>query len=117
MIRILLISLLLTGCATMTPDEAAMWQASGNFNYKADINDEWRIYDRIDQPFEGDCEDYALTLQKQIGGDVWFVSHRTLGPHAVLVKNHIAYDYLIGRPVSFYDYPGKFEVIINKETW
>jgi len=104
---------LLSGCTTMTPDQKAMWQASANFTYVADIADEWRIYDRIDQPFEGDCEDYALTLQKQIGGDVWYVVHNTLGAHAVLVKNQITYDFLARRSMDIEVYPGEFIYVMN----
>lgn len=117
MIRILLISLILSGCSTLNPNQAALHQAIWNFTYEPDKADEWRIYDAIDKPFAGDCEDFALTLQKQIGGDVWFVKHNTLGSHAVLVKDDVAYDYLIGRSIGRDRYPGKFIVIINKESW
>ena len=53
---------------------------------------EYRIYDRIDRPFYGDCEDAAFTLQKQIGGDVWYVLLNNGTAHAALVKNGIVYD-------------------------
>ena len=111
--KLIIISLaLLSGCTTMTPDQKAMWQASANFVYVADVADEWRVYDRIDQPFEGDCEDYALTLQKQIGGDVWYVINRK-GAHAVLVKNDITYDFLVKRSMHRNRYPGKFMYVMN----
>ena len=96
----------------MTPDQKAMWQASGNFTYVADIENELRVYDRIDQPFEGDCEDYAFTLKKQIGGDVWYVLRKE-GAHAVLVKNNITYDFLARRSIHRDNYPGKFVFVMN----
>jgi outer membrane biogenesis lipoprotein LolB len=112
--KLFIISLLaLSGCTTMTPDQKAMQQASDNFVYVSDIADEWRIYDRIDQPFEGDCEDYALTLQKQIGGKVWYVNHHKRGAHAVLVKNNVTYDFLVKRPLHKYLYPGEFVFVMN----
>ncbi len=104
--------ILLSGCTTMTPDQKAMWQASANFTYVADIADEWRVYDRIDKPFEGDCEDYAFTLKKQIGGDVWYVLRKE-GAHAVLVKNNITYDFLARRSMHRDNYPGKFVFVMN----
>jgi len=70
--------LLLTGCSTMTPDQKAMWQATANFNYVADIADEWRIYDRIDQPFYGDC---GLFQEVSRGGN-WQGSGLTVPPWA-----------------------------------
>lgn len=112
--KLIIISLaLLSGCTTMTPDQKAMWQASANFVYVADVADEWRVYDRIDQPFEGDCEDYALTLQKQIGGKVWYVNHHDRGAHAVLVKNNVTYDFLAGRSMHRDSYPGEFVFVMN----
>lgn len=50
----------------MEAHRLALW----NFSYEKDANDEYRIYDYIDRPFFGDCEDFAFTLQKVIGGDV-----------------------------------------------
>ena len=103
---------LLSGCTTMTPDQKAMWQASANFVCVADVADERRVYDRIDQPFEGDCEDYALTLQKQIGGKVWYVVRKE-GAHAVLVKDQITYDFLARRSMDIEVYPGEFIYVMN----
>jgi hypothetical protein len=62
-----------------------------NFTYVADYFDEWTCFDRIDEPFCGDCEDLAFTLQKQIGGDVWLVRYEG-HDHAVLVKNGYVFD-------------------------
>jgi len=55
---------------THTKEENAHKLALSNFVYEADKVNEYRIYDYIDKPFHGDCEDFAFTLQRQIGGDV-----------------------------------------------
>ena len=107
--------LLLTGCATLTPEQSAQWTASSNFTYKGELpgKDEWITYDSINQPFTGDCEDYALTLQKQIGGNVWYVVLPDKRAHAVLAKNGIAYDFRFKRSMTVESYPGLFSHIIN----
>lgn len=105
--------LLLTGCSTLNPNQQALRQAIGNFHYEADKDDEWRIYDAIDKPFKGDCEDFALTLQKKIGGQVWYVAHKTQGAHAVLIKDEVTYDFLLNRSMPIESYPGKPIYIMN----
>jgi hypothetical protein len=107
--------LLLTGCSVMTTEQSAMWQATNNFTYKGELpgKDEWITYDSINEPFTGDCEDYALTLQKQIGGDVWYVVLPGKRAHAVLAKNGIAYDFRFKRSIKVESYPGRFSHIMN----
>jgi hypothetical protein len=65
--------------------------ALSNFTYKKDRWDEWTRFDRTDQPFSGDCEDLAFTLQKQIGGEVRFCRVGGKG-HAVLLKDGVVFD-------------------------
>ena len=110
--RLLILIFSLAGCAS-NPDYEAHRLALWNFKYKADIDDEWLIYDRIDQPFFGDCEDLSLTLQKQIGGKVWYVLLPDGTAHAALVKNKMVYDSLFKRPVEQDKYKGTFLYIMN----
>lgn len=114
-IKLLLILLTtVTGCATLTLDERAHQLALWNFHYVADVGDEWNVYDRIDEPFSGDCEDYAFSLQLQIGGDVWVVKlNGRSGYHAVLVKDGIVYDNIYSWTHTRDDYPARFIKIIN----
>ena len=109
--KILLITImlvLLTGCNTT---ETTVYKtAMTNFVYESDIADERRIYNTVDETFYGDCEDFAFTLQKQIGGEVWYVvlNDRTkFSAHAVLVKDGVTYDYLY-RSSWKENYPARF---------
>ena len=108
--------LLLTGCASMTTEQSAQWKATANFTYEseADGKDEWLAFDSIDQPFTGDCEDYAFTLQNEIGGDVWYVVLPGKRAHAVLAKNGISYDFRFKMPIPVDSYPGRFSHIMHK---
>ena len=110
---LILIVFSLIGCVSLSLDEEAHRLALWNFKYRADIADEWIIYDRIDQPFFGDCEDLSLSLQKQIGGDVWYVLLPDGTAHAALVKNNMVYDSLFNRPVAQDEYKGTFLYIMN----
>ena len=94
-------------------EEQAHRQALANFIYESDIADERRIYTRIDKPFRGDCEDFAFTLQIQIGGDVWYVLLPDGTAHAVLVLNGKCYDNRYKRPMSKSRYRGEFKHIMN----
>ena len=94
-------------CAS-NPDWEAHRLALWNFRYETDISNEWRIYDRIDQPFFGDCEDYSLSLQKQIGGDVWYIILPNGTAHAALVKNNTVYDNMFRRPIPLESHSGQF---------
>lgn len=104
---ILILAFATTGCAVNIPHIDQHHQALSNFEYVADQADEWRVYDRIDQPFQGDCEDYALTLQQQIGGTVWHVIV-TQGHHAVLVADGYVYDNLRYWPIALSEYQSQW---------
>ena len=106
--------LLLSGCQA-SKDYSVCNQAKYNFIYESDKADELRLYSRIDRKFKGDCEDFAFTLQKQIGGEVWKVilTEKGMYPwHAVLVKDGVVYDYLYEKS-RVDDYPAKFVVVMN----
>jgi hypothetical protein len=107
---------LLSGCVSSQSyeTESLYKQATRSFTYEHDIANEYRIYGRIDQQFKGDCEDFAFTLQKQIGGDVYFTYLNGTEPHAVLSLNGKVYDMDgIARPIK--DYPGKLLFIMTYE--
>ncbi len=86
------------GCNTTSQNANQIYRkAISNFVYESDIEDERCIYENIDDKFYGDCEDFAFTLQKQIGGEVWYVilnDRTSYRYHAVLVKDGITYDYI-----------------------
>ncbi|MGE6416187.1 hypothetical protein ACQKDY_00425 [Alteromonas macleodii] len=86
-------------------DDRAYYEALSNFTYVDDIEDEYIAYERIDKPFYGDCEDFAFTLQKKIGGEVWAFTHNDNVNHAALVLNGMVYDSLRKRPISIEKYP------------
>jgi len=85
--------------------EKAYYEALSNFTYVDDVEDEHKAFTRIDKPFYGDCEDFAFTLQLQIGGEVWAFTHNDNVNHAALVLNGVVYDSLRQHPVSINDYP------------
>ena len=111
----LLLTIVFSLCASCVsnPDAEAHRLMLWNFRYEADKDNEYRIYDRIDRPFYGDCEDAAFTLQKQIGGDVWYVLLNNGTAHAALVKNGIVYDNRKARPTLKSDYDGNFRFIMS----
>lgn len=100
------------------PDSEQYRLALDNFTYVADEVDELKRYDRIDRPFSGDCEDFAFTLQHQIGGKVWraviFQDDRFLA-HAVLVKNNTVYDNRYTEPVPVDHWFGRLERVMHIE--
>lgn len=97
------------------PDAEAHRLMLWNFRYEADKNNEYRIYNRIDRPFYGDCEDAAFTLQKVIGGDVWYIDTGKPIAHAALVKNGIVYDSLSRYPIPKGQYRGRFIYMMRAE--
>ena len=104
-------SLALSGCVNYSPDDEQYFIARKNFHYQSDLVNEYRLYSYIDKPFYGDCEDFAFTLQHQMGGDVWYVLLNYTLPHAVLVKDSIVYD--MNRKYLKSLYPGKFITILK----
>lgn len=105
---------LCASCVSNTDAEAhrlALW----NFRYEKDIANEWRVYNYIDRPFFGDCEDFAFTLQKVIGGDVWYIDQGEQIAHSALVKNGIVYDSLYRYPIPKGQYKGRFIYIMRAE--
>ncbi len=86
-------------------DDRAYYEALSNFTYVDDVADEHKVFTRIDNPFSGDCEDFAFTLQLQIGGEVWAFTHNNDTNHAALVLNGAVYDSLRKHPVSIEKYP------------
>jgi len=115
---IIALAVLCASCVS-NPDAEAHRLALWNFKYRADINDELRVYDSISNNFSGDCEDFAYTLRKQIGGDVWYVLLLDGTAHAALVKDGIVYDNINRRPTGVTDYRGQFIKIMssNKEPF
>ena len=112
---IILITLSLCASCVSNPDAEAHRLALWNFHYEKDIDNEWRVYDRIDIPFMGDCEDYSGTLQRVIGGDIWYVIIPNGIAHAVLVKNGTVYDNMHKQPISRNKYNGDFKHIMRAE--
>lgn len=113
-LTLILALLFVTGCNTT--DHKVYQTALTNFVYESDVEDERRIYNTVDREFYGDCEDFAFTLQKQIGGEVWYVKlddESGYRYHAVLVKDGITYDYLYKS--SWVDnYPAWFMFVMVK---
>lgn len=104
--KYLLLALIIlnTGC-TAIPHISVYDEAKSNFIYVSDEADEWLVYDRIDQPFMGDCKDFAFTLQRQIGGEVMKVYYKNIS-HAVLIKDGYVYDNMLPQPVRAEEYEG-----------
>ncbi|MGE6419573.1 hypothetical protein ACQKDY_17725 [Alteromonas macleodii] len=79
--------------------DRAYYEALSNFTYIDDVADEHKAFTRIDSEFQGDCEDFAFTLQLQIGGEVWAFTHNDNVNHAALVLNGVVYDSLRKHPI------------------
>ena len=88
-------------------DDRAYYEALSNFTYVDDVADEHKVFTRIDNPFSGDCEDFAFTLQLQIGGEVWAFTHNNDTNHAALVLNGVVFDSLKKNTVALEDYSKK----------
>ena len=112
---ILIFSLALCASCVSNPDAEAHRSALWNFNYEKDIANEYRVYDYIDRPFFGDCEDFSFSLQKVIGGDVWYIDRGEQVAHAALVKNNTVYDSLSKYPIPKAKYNGDFKYIMRAE--
>lgn len=99
--------------ATASKEEKAYYEALSNFTYVDDVEDEYKVYSQIDSPFSGDCEDFAFTLQHQIGGEVWAVSRNTKVDHAVLVTKGYVYDSLKTKPIKTEDYENRLIFVMT----
>lgn len=91
------------------PHEDEFYTALENFTYVEDVPgaETYTAFTDISQPFFGDCEDFAFTLQKQIGGEVWAMTHTEQVNHAVLIVDGIVYDNFFKIPTPVDKYPGK----------
>ena len=103
---ILILSILMSGC-TSIPHFDKWHETRNNFRYIEDIEGEILAYDRIDREFLGDCDDFAATLKKQIGGNMFAVKYQGYW-HAVLVKDGFVYDNAMKTPVAVEAYEGEF---------
>ena len=108
---ILIIASSLVGCSSI-PHYDEYIEAKRNFRYGKDTYDEWVIYESISDIFYGDCEDFAFTLQNQIGGSVWHVIIMG-GPfdyenHAVLKKDGYIYENIERAPIPVERYDALF---------
>lgn len=106
--------LAISGCAS-NADFAAYNKLVSGFTYSYyDVPGETlatqKIYIQtdLDKPLTGDCDDFAFTLKYHIGGVVWYTFVDDV-PHAVLVKDGIAFDYITG-PTRNYPYRLLFKI-------
>lgn len=80
-----------------TDDWAAQRALDERFVYveEAPDKDDWKFLEPEGKVY-GDCEDYAITLQREIGGKIWLLYPMNGGVgHAVVVKGGLVYDNLI----------------------
>lgn len=96
--------------ADISPHTQAFYTALDNFTYIAEFKgqDKHFRYTTHTNPFSGDCEDFAFTLQSAIGGEVWAVEHRGDIKHAVLLSGNIVYDNFNQLPIPKSEYPTEF---------
>lgn len=99
-----------------TNEEHAYALALKNFKYVRDQFNELKIGDDINKPFSGDCEDFAFTLRRAIGGEVYRVRVRQ-GWHAVLVKDQFVYCNMRKRRIKQHRYPGTFYDIMQESNF
>lgn len=93
-----------------THEEEVFYTALENFTYQLEPTgeDTYLQYTHYDNPFIGDCEDFAFTLQRELGGQVWAVEHDGPIKHAVLIKDGIVYDNFHQQPIRVSEYPTEF---------
>lgn len=101
-------SLLLASCA-LTPEHKAQLALNKRFVYQDEPTDDWKYLPDVG-PAPGDCEDYAITLQLTIGGELWIIND---GAHMVLVKNRLVYENRRW-PYSSNNITGEHKVISRK---
>lgn len=110
----ILLSVSISGCASNS-DFAAYNELLNNFTYKSTnlpgetvATQKVNIQKGVNKKLIGDCDDFAFTLKSRVGGEVWYTFVGSV-PHAVLVKDGIAFDYLTG-PTRNYPYRLLFEI-------
>lgn len=111
---ILLITSILIASCVSNPDAETHRLALWNFRYEADKTNEYRIYNSISTPFYGDCEDFAFTLARQIGGSVWVIRLEDMSYHAALLKDGFIYDNMHRKPIKKDRYRGRFVQAIEE---
>ncbi len=90
--KYIMLMIMLFAAPVYGSDIAFHAKALDNFIYVADDeSNEWSRYD-TDSEFYGDCEDFAFSLQQDIGGKVYYTFLNKSLPHAVLVKDGLVYD-------------------------
>ena len=118
LILVLLITATSAGCASTNGDNFIYKKARRNFIYKRETTspEQHLIYTSVHSRFTGDCEDFAFTLQRQIGGIVWHVVlNKTKQHHAVLVKDGVAYGNKYS-PMSLDLYPARFVFVMRPKN-
>jgi hypothetical protein len=88
--------------------------AVSNFKYVADTDGAANVKENlktlvisdVHKSFSGDCDDFAFSLKKEMGGKVWYTILKDEGAHAVLVKDGIVFDFYKGK-MSVNEYPSK----------
>ena len=104
------IAVLLAGCA-VAPHQSDLTALHGRFFYVPDTGDAWCKAPKVGR-FAGDCEDFAFSMQAQLGGVVWHVVLHDGRHHAVLLLDGWVYDNLHGRPVRRAVYPAKAWLVV-----
>ena len=104
-----------SGCVSVSGDRDSevFWNAKKNFHYVTDSvqygkSDKWVRFPSVEKRFNGDCEDFAFTMQAQIGGDVWHVIIPSGEHHAILLKGGVIYDNMMPYPVLKSDYSAQW---------
>lgn len=92
--------------STFKADRATHFVALRHFEYEAEPQgeDKAQRFKSIKITFTGDCEDYAFTLQRLIGGTVFSVLLKNGTRHAVLVKDNMVFDNINQHPVPVETY-------------
>mgnify|MGYP000621833221 CR=1 FL=1 len=82
----------LSGCVSTADVMREKNQLDARFVYRYDIGDEW-IRLASSGTVYGDCEDYAITLQEQVGGTLWIgLPVNTNSAHAFLCHGNTCVD-------------------------
>lgn len=87
--------LVMSACSVMPSDR---------FIYRSEAKDFWCVGPQKGMWY-GDCEDYAFTKKREIGGEVWHVALTGGGHHAVVLKDGLVYDNIFDGPVPQKEYP------------